>query len=183
MLKETKNTSQRSKINPRRGYNCKYICTQHKSSSIYKTNANSYKRRNQQKLTRFVLSGHNNSWSLHSPAKSLKFMKRLYLGLVKVLRSFQLYFTLSRMCSWNSSQCENSRQSVHSKYRGKGEGWSLPLSWSTSRINQWLHPLDYLFQQYVGRDCSVLPIPNFPSSNICILCLTCYYSQILYNRL
>lgn len=32
IVKDKKNTSQRSKINPRRGYNCKYICTQHKSS-------------------------------------------------------------------------------------------------------------------------------------------------------
>ena len=36
-------------INPRRRYNnCKYICTQHKSTSIYKANANSHKRGNRQ---------------------------------------------------------------------------------------------------------------------------------------
>ena len=35
-------------INPRRRYNnYKYICTQHRSTSIYKANANSHKRRNQ----------------------------------------------------------------------------------------------------------------------------------------
>lgn len=117
----------------------KYTCYQHRNTSIFKVNANSYKRRNQQKLTRFVLSGHNNSWSLHSPAKSLKFV-RLYLGLVKVLRLFQLYFTLSRMYSWNSSQCENSRRIMHSKYKGKGEGWS-PLSWSTSESTSGYIPL------------------------------------------
>ena len=36
-------------INPRRRYNnYKYICTQHRSTSIHKANANSYKRGNQQ---------------------------------------------------------------------------------------------------------------------------------------
>ena len=32
-------------INPRKRYNnCKYLCTQHRSTSIHKTNANSHKR-------------------------------------------------------------------------------------------------------------------------------------------
>ena len=36
-------------INPRRRYdNCKYLCTQHKSTSIHKANANSHKTENQQ---------------------------------------------------------------------------------------------------------------------------------------
>ena len=36
-------------INPRRRYNsCKYLCTQHRSTSIYKTNANSHKKGNRQ---------------------------------------------------------------------------------------------------------------------------------------
>ena len=36
-------------INPRRRYNnCKYLCTQHRSSSIHKVNANSHKRGNRQ---------------------------------------------------------------------------------------------------------------------------------------
>ena len=36
-------------INPRRRYNnCEYICSQHRSTSIYKANANSHKRRNRQ---------------------------------------------------------------------------------------------------------------------------------------
>ena len=36
-------------INPRRRYNnCKYLCTQHRSTSIHKANANSHKRGNQQ---------------------------------------------------------------------------------------------------------------------------------------
>ena len=36
-------------INPRRRYNnCKYICTQHRSTSIYKANIDGHKRRNQQ---------------------------------------------------------------------------------------------------------------------------------------
>ena len=35
-------------INPRRRYNnCKYLCTQHRSASIHKANANSHKRGNQ----------------------------------------------------------------------------------------------------------------------------------------
>ena len=34
------------RINPRRYNNCKYICAQHRSTSIYKVNANSHKRRN-----------------------------------------------------------------------------------------------------------------------------------------
>ena len=33
-------------INPRRYNNCKYICTQHRSTSIYKANNNRHKRRN-----------------------------------------------------------------------------------------------------------------------------------------
>ena len=36
-------------INPRRRHNnCKYLCTQHRSTSIHKANANSHKRGNQQ---------------------------------------------------------------------------------------------------------------------------------------
>ena len=36
-------------INPRRRYNnCKYFCTQHRSTSIHKANVNSHKRGNQQ---------------------------------------------------------------------------------------------------------------------------------------
>ena len=36
-------------INPRRRYNnCKYLCTQHRSTSIYKANTNSHKRGNRQ---------------------------------------------------------------------------------------------------------------------------------------
>ena len=35
-------------INPRRYNNCKYLCTQHRSTSILKANANSHKRGNRQ---------------------------------------------------------------------------------------------------------------------------------------
>ena len=35
-------------VNPRRYNNCKYICTQHRSTSIYKANTNSHKGRNRQ---------------------------------------------------------------------------------------------------------------------------------------
>ena len=50
-----KKTDQR--INPRRRYNnCKYICTQHRRTTIYKTTDDSHKGRNQQQ--------HNNSRGL-----------------------------------------------------------------------------------------------------------------------
>ena len=34
---------------PRRYNNCKYLCTQHRSTSVHKANANSHKRGNQKK--------------------------------------------------------------------------------------------------------------------------------------
>ena len=44
-----KNTNNDQEINPRRRYNnYKYICTQHRSTSIHKASANSYKRGNRQ---------------------------------------------------------------------------------------------------------------------------------------
>ena len=37
------------RINPRRGYNnCKYLCTQHRNTSIHQANANNHERRNRQ---------------------------------------------------------------------------------------------------------------------------------------
>ena len=47
--KRQKRTLHNQGINPRRRYNsCKYLCTQHRSSSIHKVNANSHERGNQQ---------------------------------------------------------------------------------------------------------------------------------------
>ena len=50
MLQEAKKSLDNyQRINPRRRYNnCKYICTHCRSTSIYKANANSLKKRNQQ---------------------------------------------------------------------------------------------------------------------------------------
>ena len=46
-IKETKILHNYQGINPRRRYNnCEYLCTQHRSTSIHKANANSHNRGN-----------------------------------------------------------------------------------------------------------------------------------------
>ena len=46
-VKETRTLHNNQRINPRRRYNnYKYICTQHRSTTICKTNTNNYERRN-----------------------------------------------------------------------------------------------------------------------------------------
>ena len=44
----TRDKEEHYMINPRRYNNCKYVCTQHRSTSIYKPNANSHKRGNRE---------------------------------------------------------------------------------------------------------------------------------------
>ena len=82
-------------INPRKRYNnCKYICTQHRSSSIYKANINRHKRRNLQK--------HSNNGDFNSPFTSVDRLSDQACTQSTSSKSNRKHILFT--CTWNSLQ-------------------------------------------------------------------------------